>query len=310
LIGGTTGSWALGKPTGIILDNEFNYVTPENGFKQRIIHPDNSDTWNWEAADKWIDHIAKTGQMLRIHGPIGPQCSQWTQEDERTPEELEKNLRDFIIALCQRYNGIKGVDYLDVVNETVSTEGLWFGTKPGFGWENPWTKIGYDIDKNRTPLYLKYAFEIATEHAPDMKLIYNQHADFVFNLDWNLIKETVLYFRELGLRVDGIGCQAHFSIGWEKVSGQVKAMEDLIDWAHQNDLEFHITEFSAWMNDGISDEELEKQADTYRAVMEIMVEKSKNGVVGWNTWHIDDGSGWRKHLYPSLFDTNYVAKPA
>ena len=310
LIGATTGAWALGQPTGIILDSEFSYVTPENDFKQGRIHPDNSDTWNWEAADKWIEHVAASGQVLRIHGPIGPQCSQWAQQDDRTAEELEENLRDFMKALCLRYNGKKGVEYLDVVNETVSTEGLWFGPKPGLGWENPWTIIGYDEDENRTPLYLKYAFQIATEHAPDMKLIYNQHTDYIFGLDWSLIKETVLYLREQGLRVDGIGVQGHFNVGWEQISGQVKALEALIDWAHQNDLEFHITEFSAWMQDGISAEELEKQAATYEAVMKLMVEKSTNGIVGWNTWHIDDGSGWRKHLYPALFDTSYMAKPA
>lgn len=310
LVGATTGAWALGKPTGEILDNEFSYVTPENDFKQKFIHPDNSDTWNWKAADKWVEHVSKTGQILRIHAPIGPQCSQWTKKDNRTAEELERNLIDFLKALCIRYNGKKGVEYLDVVNETVSTEGLWFGPKPGFGWENPWTQIGYDNDKNRTPLYLKYAFKVATKYAPDMKLIYNQHADYIFRLDWNLIKETVLYLRDQGLRVDGIGCQAHFNIGWENISGQVKMLEDLVDWAHQNELEFHITEFSAWMQDGMSAKELEKQAATYKAVMEIMIEKSKNGIVGWNTWHIDDNSGWRKHLYPALFDTTYSAKPA
>jgi endo-1,4-beta-xylanase len=310
LVGATTGAWALGTPTGIIMNKEFSYVTPENDFKQDIIHPDNSGTWNWEAADKWAKHVAETGQILRIHGPIGPQCSQWAQEDDRTAKELEKNLKDFMKALCIRYNGKKCIEYLDVVNETVSTEGLWFYSKPGYGWENPWPKIGYDNDKNRTPLYIKYAFEIATKYAPDMKLIYNQHADYLFELDWNLIKETVFYLREQGLRVDGIGCQAHFNAGWENISGQLKDLENLVDWAHQNNLEFHITEFSVWMRDGMSSKELEKQAATYKAVMEIMIAKSMNGLIGWNTWHIDDSSGWRNHLYPSLFDTNYVAKPA
>ncbi len=310
LLGATTGAWAFGQPTGIIMDREFSYVTPENDFKQRIVHPDNSETWNWEAADKWIEHAAETGQILRVHGPIGPQCSQWAQEDHRTAEELEKNLRDFMKELCIRYNGKKGFKYLDVVNETVSADGLWFVSKPGYRWENPWPKIGYDNDKNRTPLYLKYAFEIAAEYAPDMKLIYNQHAEFIFKEDWDLIKETVMYLRDQGLRVDGIGCQAHFYAGWENISGQVKELENLIDWAHQKNLEFHITEFSAWMRDGMSPEELEKQAASYKAMVDIMIRKSKNGTVGWNTWHIDDGSGWRQHWYPALFDTSYVAKPA
>ena len=37
LIGGTTGSWSLGKTHGIILDREFSYVTPENDFKHGTI---------------------------------------------------------------------------------------------------------------------------------------------------------------------------------------------------------------------------------------------------------------------------------
>ncbi|WP_341227613.1 endo-1,4-beta-xylanase [uncultured Arcticibacterium sp.] len=310
IVGGTTAAGLLGTKTGIILDSEFGYVTPENDFKQRTIHPDNSDTWNWEEADKWVEHVAENNQIIRVHGPIGPQCSKWTLEESRTAEELETNLEDFMTALCKRYNGKKGFEYMDVVNETVCAEGTWFGKKQGYGWQNPWVKMGYDTDKNGTPLYIKKSFEIASEHAPDMKLIYNQHADYVFNTDWDLIKQTVLYLREQGSRVDGIGMQAHFNAGWELISGQKKALENLIDWAHENDLEFHITEFSVWMRDGMSKEELAKQAATYKAVMEIMVNKSNNGVVGWNTWHIEDNTGWHKDLTPSLFDTNYVAKPA
>lgn len=64
------------------------------------------------------------------------------------------------------------------------------------------------------------------------------------------------------------------------------------------------------MQNGMSPEELEKQAASYKAILEIMIEKSKKGIVGWNTWHIDDGSGWRQHLTASLFDTAYMAKPA
>jgi len=42
IIGGTTGQWAFGTFTGIIMDREFSYVTSENDFKQPTIHKDNS----------------------------------------------------------------------------------------------------------------------------------------------------------------------------------------------------------------------------------------------------------------------------
>ena len=112
-------------------------------------------------------------------------------------------MREFATALCQRYNGQPGFKYMDVVNETV-TNGQWHKNKPGNVWEYPWYKIGRDTDFRRTPLYIKYAFEIADEYAPDVKLTYNQHEREISADSWNLIKDTIRYLRNQGLRVDGI----------------------------------------------------------------------------------------------------------
>lgn len=40
IISGMTGLWAFNTNTGLILDREFDDVTPENDFKQWNIHPD------------------------------------------------------------------------------------------------------------------------------------------------------------------------------------------------------------------------------------------------------------------------------
>ena len=304
IIGGTTGSWAFGTNTGLILDREFSYVTPENDFKQFYIHPDLT-TWDWEQSDAWIQHIVDNNQILRMHCPIGPQCSAWAKEDNRTAEELEINLREFLQAVCERYNGTPGIEYMDVVNETI-IQGAWHTDKPGTDWECPWYKIGLDNDSNMTPLYIKIAFEIAQQYAPDIKLIYNHHEDNTAS--WELIIETIEYLRAKGLRVDGIGWQAHINNGWattEKLNG----LRTMIDWAHNNNLEFHITEASVWINDN-SQTLLEEQAATYRAIIEVLLENRTTGKVAWNTWHIDDGHGWHTELYPSLFNANYTAKPA
>lgn len=307
IIGGTTGSWAFGTNTGLVMDREFSYVTPENDFKQWQIHPDPT-TWDWTKSDKWIQHINNNNQILRMHNPIGPQCSEWAQDDSRTAVELENNLREFLIAVCERYNSKPGFEYMDVVNETV-LNGVWHTNKEGFGWEVPWYKIGQDSDQNETPLYIKYAFEIAQQYAPNIKFIYNQHGD-LSNLDsWKLIKETIAYLRTKGLRVDGIGWQAHIDNGWATAEN-LNRLRNLIDWAHSNNLEFHITEASVWLKNGTSQTLLEEQANTYKAILEVLLEKRSNGKIGWNTWHIDDGTGWHTEWYPSLFDANFEAKPA
>ncbi len=307
IIGATTGSWAFGSYTGEIMDREFSYVTPENDFKQWRIHPD-PGTWNVVEPDKWVQHIVDNNQVLRMHCPISPQCSNWAKNDARTAEELETNMREFLKTVCERYNGKSGFEYMDVVNETI-INGTWHHNKPGLIWECPWYKIGVDSDSNQTPLFIKMAFEIAQQYAPDIKFIYNQHGDLSRMDDWQLIAETVGYLRNQGLRVDGIGWQAHIDNGWATIEN-LNRLRTIIDWSHENDLEFHITEASVWLKNGFSETLLQEQAATYRAIIEVLLEKRSTGKIGWNTWHIDDGHGWKTEYFPSLFGADYTAKPA
>lgn len=308
LIGGTTGSWAFGTPTGIIMDREFNYVTPENDFKQSYIHPDNT-TWRWSRSDAWTNHVVANNQVLRIHGPVSPQCSNWAQSDIRTAEQLETNMRAFVEQLCKRYNAKTNFKYLDVINEVVQG-GQWKKNEEGTGgWEMPWFIIGQDNDKNKTPLFIKYAFQVANEYAPDLSLVINQHEGTINKATWDLIFETVEYLRDSNLRVDGIGWQAHVDVGWEKIEGQQDALRELIDRAHANNLDFHITECNVFL-EGNSPESFKAQAETFKAIMDIVVEKSASGLVTWNTWNIEDRNAWRNERYPTLFDVDYKAKPA
>ena len=87
-IGGTSG-WKKPSRTSGLLDREFSYITAENDFKHQVVHPRPGE-WNWEAADAWIKSAAEQGQLIRIHGPISPQCSTWAKRDNRTAEELKK----------------------------------------------------------------------------------------------------------------------------------------------------------------------------------------------------------------------------
>jgi endo-1,4-beta-xylanase len=305
IIGGTTGAWLFGSSTGNILDREFSYVTPENDYKQMTIHPDNL-SWNWVASDEWVDHIYFNFQILRMHCPIGPQCSNWAMNDDRTAEELDTNMCVFLDSLCKRYNGTPGFEYMDVVNETV-VSGNWHMNKPGTGWECPWYIIG--LDTHDVPVYIVNAFKICDSLAPDIKLIYNHHEEPSNTASWNLIKETVLYLKGLGLRVDGIGWQAHVDVGWESAS-RLNDLRNLIDWAHSNDLEFHVTEASVWIKTGDPEESFGEQGVTYRSILDVLLEKRTGGKVGWNVWNIDDVRGWNPQWYGSLFDDNYAAKPA
>jgi endo-1,4-beta-xylanase len=309
-IGGTTGWEKLDRPVGPILDREFSYITPENDFKQSLVHP-RPGVWNWEAADGWVERALEKGQILRIHGPVSPQCSRWAKNDERTPAELEENMRAFFTALCKRYNGHPAVRWMDVVNETVLPRGQWFGPKPGVTkWENPWTILGSDpVEGLNPPSYIRIAFEIANRHAPDIKLVYNQHASMEPPM-WDKVKRTILYLKDQGLRVDGVGWQAHIDTGWEKEPGNTEFLHQLISWTHGQGMEFHVTENSVYRKK--PEDTPEDQAQTFAAVLSILLQHRDRGVVTWNVWNISDATAWERNreFKACLFDDQFQPKPA
>ena len=225
----------IGKLSTEIADREFSYVTPSNDFKQSYIHRDlKKDNWRWTNSDAYIKHSKEVEQILRVHGPISPQCSPWVKNDTRTPEELEQMLEEYMTALCLRYGKEKNVKWMDVVNETICHEnfaggkgyndmkpGDWFGPREGTTkWENPWTQLGYDeTSEIKVPVYIDKAFEIANRCAPNVKQIINQQGKFEEEV-WDKMKKLVVYLRDVkGRRVDGLGWQCHIDMGWEKIPG-------------------------------------------------------------------------------------------
>jgi GH35 family endo-1,4-beta-xylanase len=308
-VGGTTGWNKRPRGSGVIVDREFGYVTPENDFKQSVIHPE-PGVWDWAYADAWIKKCAEQKQIVRIHGPISPQCSKWVKDDNRTPEELKQNLIEYATALYRRYDKHPHVKWIDVVNETVLSNGKWNGSKKGNDkWECAWTRIGYDKEHPlKPPLYIKMAFEIAYKHAPNTKLIINQNGGMEKPM-WQKVEALVLYLRAHGLRVDGIGWQAHIDTGWEKRSDNMDRLNALIDWAHSNELSFHVTEMNAWLKG--KEKDFDAQAETFSAIMGALLEHRDRGVVTWNVWNISDADAWQaeKNMEGCLFDRQYSAKP-
>ena len=309
-IGATFGFRLLGSEVEKTFLREFTYCTPENEIKQRVVHPE-PEVWNWEPIDAFISWAEKNDITLRLHGPIGPQCSVWAEEDHRTARELEMNMTEFMTAVCKRFNGHKNVRWLDVVNETVQKDGSWHGPLPGVGgWENPWLKMGYHNDPSHTPLYIIKAFEIAGKYAPDIKLIYNHNHQLQEPM-WEKVKSTVLYLRSLGLRVDGIGWQAHLKSDEPIFNDPEKLafLSSLIEWAHNQKLEFHITEIDCNIKD-LSENELALQAQAYANILNVLLAHRHTGVVGFNSWGITDKFGPKPGKNPYMFDINLQPKPA
>ena len=315
-IGATLNSKQLGTASEKLFLKHYTYTTPENCGKQAAVHPE-PGKWKWDRIDSMISFAEKNSVVVRLHGPISPQASKWAKGDSRTVVELDKNMTEYMTAQCKRFNGKSVVKWMDVVNETVNRDGTWFGPKPGTSqWENPWLKIGLNGDG--MPKYIVKAFEIATKHAPDKKLIYNQHGGMEPKM-WDRVKKTILYLRKKGARVDGIGWQGHLRAGKKDPSQNAKDLKyfaELVDWAHRNKLEFHVTEIDYWVKsekEMTSSKDTKYQAKGFANILKALLKRRKNGVVAFNSWNVQDriskGKTY-KHFCSYMFDVDGKAKPA
>ncbi len=310
-LGATIASKQLGGIEEKLLIANFNYTVSENAVKQTTVHPE-PGVWDWSKFDPILKMAEKNDIMVRLHGPISPQASKWARNDSRKGAELEKNMTEYMTEQCKRYNGHPNIKWMDVVNETVERDGSWFGPKPGEeDWENPWTIIGSDSDKNKTPIYISRAFEIANKYAPTISLVYNQHGGMEPEM-WERVKETILYLKAKGLKVDGVGWQAHINSDEELPFDpkQLDYLSALIDWAHANELDFHVTEIDYRIQEEATDEYLKKQADAYANILKVLLSKRSSGVVTYNTWGLTDGSGRHADKARFMFSQEGEPKPA
>ena len=313
-IGATLNYHQLGTKKENLFLNDFNFLTPANAAKQARLHP-RPGIWQWDRIENFLQFAKNNDLIVRIHGPVSPQASKWAKEDHRTAAELENVMVNFMTQTSKRYNEESNVKYMDVVNETILPSGKWFGPRKGTHlWENPWLKMG--LDENGYPNYILRAFEIATANAPNVKLVYNQNGGMQSAM-WERLKETVLYLRSKGLRVDGIGWQGHLNLSRstlqfiENSDHALNELSKLIDWAHANNLDFHVTELDYRVNDMTNlSEELEFQAELYEKIIKVLQSKVNSGIVTLNLWDIGERLKKPSTFFQSIYDKDLNPTPA
>jgi GH35 family endo-1,4-beta-xylanase len=130
---------------------------------------------------------------------------------------------------------------------------------------------------------------------------------------WEKIMETITYLKSKGLRVDAIGWQAHLRTN-SLSNKDLKYLDYLIDWAHSNNLEFHVTELNLWVKEEILnlDSIQNIQAELYEKIINKLISKKKNGTVALNFWGLNDRKGEQKNnkTILSIFDQSFEANPA
>jgi endo-1,4-beta-xylanase len=306
-----------------VVPSQFNAITPEHFLKWSYVHPE-PDKYNFEAADRYVAFGEKNKMFIVGHALISPdQMPDWVFQDDNgktvSREILLKRMREHILTVVGRYKG--RINGWDVVNEAIGNDGRLLET-------NLCKIIGRD--------YIQKAFEYAHEADPNAELYYNDYNMWT-KKDTDSIVGMIGSLKAKGIRIDGIGMQAH----WGLCSPSVEAIENSIVALSQSGVKVMISEIDVSVlprydiskdsdikNDPAMQKKLnpypntlpaevqEKLAERYGEVFAVF-HKHADKISRVTFWGIQDGQSWLNRWpvegrsdYPLLFDRNLKSKPA
>ena len=309
------------RETEALILKHFNTLTPDNDLKPESLHP-RPDVWNFERADRYVDFGVAHGMFVMGHTLCWHNQTPaffWNGADghPKSHDELVETLRSYIETVCTHFKG--RVDAWDVLNEIVSEQGGYrnLGWVKAFGGE----EYGDEI--------VKTVFRFAEQYAPDTELYYND-----FNV-WRPSKlEGVLHIvkmlQEEGIRIDGVGIQAHWGLHYpknhyvEEAIGKISALgvkvmiteididvlpltrEGQIIGQSMSEPQFQLEEFEEYLDpykDGLPADVEKQLADRYEELFRIFY-NHRDVIDRVTLWGVQDGSSW-KNGYPVPNRTNY-----
>jgi endo-1,4-beta-xylanase len=304
-----------------IVARQFNQISPENLLKWEVVHPE-PGRYDFAPADRYVELGRKLGMFVVGHVLVWhQQTPAWVFAGENGKtldrETALARLREHVATVVGRYRGRIGG--WDVVNEALEEDGTLRRT--------PWLEaIGED--------YVEQAFALAHAADPQAELYYND-----YNL-WKPAKRDaairlVRGLQAKGLRVDGIGEQAHWGIddpplaaidaelGAMRAAGLVPLITELdMDvlprdpdmWGADLSKKTKIRAKTNVYPDGLPPAMQDKLARRYADVFRLFL---KHGVGRVTFWGVTDATTWLDDFpipgrvnYPLLWDRDGREKPA
>lgn len=314
-----------------IVIEQCNTITAENVMKAGPINPE-PGVYNFGPADDFVNFGKEHDMFIVAHTLIWHnQTPEWFFKDQegkpRTPGEVAERLREHIEVIAGRYAG--KVDAWDVLNEVIDNDGSYRPTT----WVNG---IGSGDELARL------SFKYASEYSPNTELYYND-----FNA-WRPdkrdgIARMVRMLQKEGIRIDGIGIQAHWGLNFPKneyieaaidtfAALGVKVMiteldidvlpltkEGQVIGRSLQEPQFQLEEFEEFLDpykDGLPEEVQKQLADRYEEIFRIFYDK-RDKIDRVTLWGVHDAFTWkngypipRRTNYPLLFDRERKPKPA
>jgi GH35 family endo-1,4-beta-xylanase len=274
------------------LAREFGTLTPENAMKHSRIHPAR-DAYRFEPADSLVAFAEAHGMRVRGHTLVWHrQLASWLTAGAWSQDTAKALLAEHIATVVGRYRG--RVTAWDVVNEALSDDG---SLRPGF-WHD---RIGPD--------YIELAFRWAHSADSGAVLFYNDYDIEGINAKSDSAYALIERLRARGAPIHGIGLQAHFEVG-----GVPTTLGANIARFAALGLQVHITELDVRMPLPPTPEQIQTQAENYRATVEacLLSAPACNAVVMWG---VTDRESWVPGPFPGwgaalIFDAAYQPKPA
>ena len=91
----------------------------------------------------------------------------------------------------------------------------------------------------------------------------------------------------------------------------IKDLSNLIDWAHENDLDFHVTELDYFVDDKSNlSYHLSEQKMIYSRIINLLQDKSKNGLVTLNFWDMSERFKKGKGYFQSIYSKELKPNPS
>jgi endo-1,4-beta-xylanase len=307
----TPGQILMGAPE--FIKDQFTVVVAENAMKPEELAKAGEGKYDFDNADELVNFAVKNNMKVRGH------CLIWHQQMPSWffTDNGKDVSREVLIARMEKYitdvvTHFKGRVYAwDVVNEAFV-----------FGENNVKTdENGMRMSRFREivgPEFLEIAFRAAALADPEALLFYNDYE----TQNYSKIKAISKWVKDMqanGVKVDGIGHQAHYTI----VHPAINVFENAILEYAKLGVQQHVTEMDIALNANLMEnkvyeatpELLEKQAERYADLFKLFI-KHKEHITAVLLWGVNDSNTWltgwpmRRFEAPLLFDAKNNPKPA
>jgi endo-1,4-beta-xylanase len=308
-----------------VLKKHFNSITCEDQMKFDALEP-SENQFSYGTADQMVAFAKANNMKVRGHALVWHRQNPDWVFTNASRDVLLSRMRNHITKVMTHFKG--SVYAWDVVNEAVMEDGHYRnGDEAKDDQKSSWQKIIGDS-------YIAEAFKAAAAADPNAKLFYNDYYNYL-PAKRDAIYAMLKGLKDSGVKVDGVGLQAHLNIEPSTVMTNqgyyqtVENMEAAIVKYASLGLDVQITEMDmslyipgvTYTSDmfytaaTFTDALQTKQAERYRAFFELF-RAHKDVITGVTLWGVADDNTWLSELsshrmdFPLLFDTNHNPKKA